>query len=466
LEIEQTDVADQARLAAAEHLDRTAVWHGFTQMAEYEPLVIERADGVWLQDTEGNRYLDANSSLWCVVHGHQNPTINAAILDQLHRVAQVTSLGMGNVPASELAGRLIEVAPPGLNHVFYSSDGSCAVEAALKMAFQYWQHRGGQHARKTRFVALGSAYHGDTTGSVSLGGVAHFHRLFAPILFETLRGPCPDSYRRPPGIDPESLCDHYLNELEQVLRQHAGEVAAVVMEPLVQGAAGLIMHPPGFLAGVRRMTERYECLLICDEVATGFGRTGRMFACQHEDVTPDLLCLGKALSGGYLPMAATMATDNLWDAFLAPASAGKQFFHGHTFGGNPLAAAAGIASLDVFCNQRVLEQLPAKIDQLAGALAPLADHPQVGDIRQRGMMMGIELVADRETAEPLERSQLRGRSVCRRAVQQGVWVRPLGDVIVLMPPLSISAAEIELLGKIIRQAVVDEFSADPIEKIR
>lgn len=440
-----------------ERLDRTAVWHGFTQMAEYQPLVIERAEGSWLVDCHGRRLLDSNSSLWCVLHGHAHPKINAAIREQLDKVAQVTSLGMGNTPAAELAGRLAEVAPAGLKHVFFSSDGSCAVEAALKMAFQYWQQRGGEHRSKTRFVALGSAYHGDTTGSVSLGGVERFHRLFGPILFEAVRGPCPDSYRLPPGVSPEAACGHYLSGLRKVLERHAGQIAAVVMEPLVQGAAGMIMHPPGFLKGVRELTNEFDCLLICDEVATGFGRTGKMFACDHEGVSPDLLCMGKGLSGGYLPMAATLANDKVWKAFLAPAADSKQFFHGHTFGGNPLAAAASLASLDVFEDEQTLQRLPGRAERLRRVLEPIADHPHLGQIRQRGMMMGIELVENRENKQAFAANELRGARVCRRGVERGVWVRPLGDVIVLMPPLNIKDEELDFLGEVICQSILDEF---------
>lgn len=440
-----------------ERLDRTAVWHGFTQMALYDPMVIERGEGNWLIDCQGRRYLDAISSLWCNVHGHRHERINAAIREQLDRVAHVTSLGMGSATAAELAGRLVELTPAGLEHVFFSSDGSSAVEAALKMAFQYWRQTAPPQPERSRFVALGSAYHGDTTGSVSLGGVEHFHRLFAPILFDPLRGPCPDSYRRPEGLGVEQACQFYLDQMERLLREHRGEIVAVVMEPLVQGAAGLIMHPPGFLAGVRRLTHEHDVLLICDEVATGFGRTGRMFACDHEEVAPDILCLGKGLSGGYLPLAATVASHRVWEAFLGEPAENRQFFHGHTFGGNPLAAAAALASLDVFESEQTLERLPAKVEQLSQELAPLAAHPHVGDIRQRGMMVAVELVEDRASQRRFAPAEMRGRSVCRRATEAGVWIRPLGDVIVLMPPLSILESEIELIGQTVRGAIAEEF---------
>jgi len=439
-----------------EWLDRRVVWHGFTQMAEYQPLVIERGEGNWLVDIHGRRILDGVSSLWCNLHGHNHPRLNQAITAQLGRVAHVTSLGMGCDTTATLAGRLVEIAPGNLPHVFFSSDGSSAVEAAIKLAFQYWHQSGAP--QRTRFVALRSAYHGDTTGTVSLGGVEHFHRMFSPLLFEVLRGPFPTCYRTAAGSDPKDLCATYLDELETVLDRHAAEVAAIVIEPLVQGAAGLIVHPPGFLAGVRRLADRYGCLLICDEVATGFGRTGKMFASEHEDVVPDLLCVGKGLTGGYLPMAATMAASKIWDAFLGPIPAGRQFFHGHTFSGNPLAAAAAIASLDLFASEQILSHLPPKISRLQQKLAPLDDHPHVGDIRQCGMMIGIELVADRLRKTPFPSDLRRGAGVCQRALQRGVWIRPLGDVLVLMPPLGITDQEIDLLVETVILSIEAEFS--------
>lgn len=436
-------------------LDKTAVWHGFTQMQEYEPLVIERGEGNWLIDVDGNRLLDGVSSLWCNIHGHNHPRINQAIRDQLDRIAHVTSLGMSGRTAVELADRLVQITPSGLNHAFFSSDGSSSVEAALKMAFQYWQQRENPKPAKTKYVALGAAYHGDTTGGVSLGGVEHFHSLFGPLLFEVLRGPCPDTYRIP--ADAGDLCDYYFGKMKQLLVERHNEIAAVVVEPLVQGAAGMIMHPTGFLKRLRELTRELDILLICDEVATGFGRTGRMFACEHEDVSPDLMCIAKGLTGGYLPMAATLATDSIWNAFLGTVGEARQFFHGHTYSGNPLAAAAALASIAVFEEQRVIESLPAKIARLAERLRPLNDHPHVGSVRQRGTMIGIELVADRETKEGFPYEQARGAKVCRHARDRGVWIRPLGNVIVLMPPLSIEDQEIDLLVDAVRFGLETEF---------
>ena len=379
--------------------DREHVWHAFTQMAEYEPLLIERAEGCTLFDSTGRAYLDGVSSLWCNVHGHAHPRINAAIREQLDKVAHTTLLGASNSTTVRLARRLVELAPVGLNHVFFSSDGSSSVEVALKMAFQYWQQCENPRPAKTKYVALADAYHGDTLGSVSVGGVARFHSMFRPLLFDCLRVPAPTRYRAPVQLPAENLVAHYLQPVEQLLAKRHAEIAAFVVEPLVQAAAGMVVHPPGYLRGLRELTRRYEVLLIADEVAVGFGRTGRMFACEHEDVSPDFLCLGKGLTGGYLPMAATMATDDVWESrFLGPADAGRQFFHGHTYSGNPLAAAAALASLEGFENEQVLTAVAQTSQQLADRLERMAQHQPVGDVRPTGHMAGTELVRKRDTA--------------------------------------------------------------------
>lgn len=440
--------------------DRFHHWHGFTQMADYESLLIERAEGSWLIDTHGRRLLDGVSSLWCNVHGHRHRRIDNAIVDQLTRVAHVTSIGMGCTTTALLARRLAEITPGDLDHSFFSSDGSSAIEAALKIAIQYWQLKSQadqrpELAQKVRFMALGSAYHGDTTGAVSLGDLPLFHRTFAPILFEVVRGPLPDTYRLPPGVSREDACDHYALVIEAMISQHADELAAVVIEPLVQGAAGMVTHPSGLLRRVRQACDSYGVLLIADEVATGFGRTGKMFACQHESVVPDLLCLGKGLTGGYLPMAATVARRFIFDAFLGPQGAAKQFFHGHTFSGNPLSAAAAIASLDVFRQEGVLENAAFRASQIAAGLARLQDHRHVGDIRQCGTMIGIELVMDRRLKSRFDAIDQIGNRVCKAVARRGVWVRPLGDVVVLMPPLSISKDETRLLLDSVCEAIVE-----------
>jgi adenosylmethionine-8-amino-7-oxononanoate aminotransferase len=434
--------------------DRRHVWHAFTQMAEYEPVVIERAEGCTLYDIDGRAYLDGVSSLWCNIHGHRHPRIDAAIREQLDRVAHVTNLGSSNPTTIELAKQLFDLAPVGLEHVFFSDDGATAIEVALKMAFQYWRQRfPAPSDRKRLFVALDGGYHGDTLGSVSVGGVERFHAMFRPLLFEVLRLPAPDTYRLPPGVSCEGAAAHYLAQLEQLLADRRDEIAAVVIEPLVQAAAGMIMHPPGYLRGVRKLTHRYDVLLIADEVAVAFGRTGKMFACEHENVSPDLLCLAKGLTGGYLPLAATITTDEIWNAFLGTYAEGKTFFHGHTYGGNPLGAAAALASLDVFADERTLERLQVKIDRLAEHLARIARLPQVGDVRQRGLIGAVELVHDVQTKEPYPWAEKRGMRVCDAAREEGVLLRPLGNAIVIMPPLVISIEELDRICAAVERGI-------------
>jgi adenosylmethionine---8-amino-7-oxononanoate aminotransferase len=433
--------------------DRTLVWHAFTQMAEYEPLILERAAGCLLTDIDGRQYIDGTASLWCNIHGHRHPRIDAAIRAQLDRVAHVTSLGASNRPAIELARRLVDLAPAGLGHVFFSDDGATAVEVAIKMALQYWRQRPDPRPEKTCYLALGDGYHGDTLGSVSVGGVERFHAMFRPLLFETLRAPAPDVYRTPPGVSPERLLDHYLGKVEGILARHHQRIAAMVIEPLVQAAAGMLVHPQGYLRGVRELTRKYDVLLIADEVAVGLGRTGRMFACEHEGVSPDFLCLAKGLTGGYLPMAATLATDEIWRAFLGDYAESKSFFHGHTYGGNPLGAAAALATLEVFEEEQTLRRLPEKIARLGEHLARIAELPHVGHVRQCGLMAGIELVRDRATREPYPWAEKRGIRVCDRARSEGVLLRPLGNVIVILPPLAISLEQLDRIAAAVEHGI-------------
>ncbi|MBX9790277.1 MAG: adenosylmethionine--8-amino-7-oxononanoate transaminase [Pirellulales bacterium] len=436
-----------------ERWDRELVWHAFTQMQEYEPLIFTAAHGCTLVDLDGREYLDGVSSLWCNVHGHRHPRLDAAVRAQLERVAHTTSLGASNPTTIRLAERLVRLAPPGLGHVFFSDDGATAVEVALKMAFQYWRQRHwgerpwderrDPRPEKTCFIALADAYHGDTIGSVSVGGVERFHAMFAPLLFEVLRAPAPNLYRRPEGVSREGALDYYLARLDELLAAEHQRVAAVIVEPLMQAAAGMVTHPAGYLRGVRELTRKYDVLLIADEVAVGFGRTGRMFACEHEGVSPDFLCLAKGLTGGYLPMAATLATDEIWQAFLGTAAESKAFYHGHTYGGNPLAASVALASLDVFDEEQTLARLPAKIARLREHLARIGQHAHVGDVRQCGLMAGIELVQNRDAAEPYPWHEQRGAVACRYARGLGVFVRPLGNVVVVMPPLAVSLDELD-----------------------
>jgi len=436
-------------------LDRAHVWHPFTQMSEWtEPLVIERGDGNYLVDTQGHRYFDGVSSLWVTVHGHNHPHINSAVEEQLGRLAHSTLLGLANVPSIELAQKLVEVAPAGLNRVFYSDSGSTAVEIALKQAFQYWSHRG-----ETRpfFGYLADAYHGDTLGAVGVGGIEVFHEIFSPLLRPAdadMRLQTPYSFRGPGRSrrDWAECSALALSQMEDVLRRRGSEMAAVIVEPLIQGAAGMRSQPRGYLAKLAALCRKYDVLLIADEVATGFGRTGTMFACEQEGVTPDFLCVAKGLTGGYLPLAATLTTDRVFEAFLAPRADGKAFFHGHTYTGNPLACAAGVANLEVFARDRVLEQLPAKIEYLQGVLTELSSHRHVGEVRQMGLMVGVDLVADADWAA-FPASDFTGAKVCAAARKHGVLLRPLGDVVVMMPPLSSSFEELALLGSSVAAAL-------------
>ena len=432
--------------------DVAHVWHGFTQMAEYEPLVIERAEGCWLTTADGRRLFDGVSSLWCNLHGHRHPAIDAAVREQLDRVAHVTTLGMVAAPAVELSRRLAELAPGDLNHAFYASDGAAAVEAALKMAFQYWRQCDQPQPAKTKYLAYGGAYHGDTLGSTAVGGVAAFHAMFAPLLCDVVRLEAPDR-RVPAGAAPAESTAYHLGKLEEVLAARHAEIAALVIEPLVQGAAGMVMQPPGYLQGVRELTERYGVLMIADEIVTGFGRTGAMFACQHEGVTPDILCLGKSITAGYLPMAATVATDRVFDAFLGTHAESRTFFHGHTYSGNPLAAAAALASLDLLEQQQMVTELvPRRAEQLAAALAPLADSPHVAEVRQLGLIAGVEL-QDAGTGKPFPADRRAGHSVCRECTNRGVWLRPLGDVVVVMPALAASADDIAMVARTLADSI-------------
>ena len=434
--------------------DRKYLWHPFTQMRDWQTdefLVVEKGEGCYLIDTEGRRYLDGVSSLWCNVHGHRVKELDKAIERQIKKISHSTFLGLTHPTAIELAEKLITIAPKGLGRVFYSDSGSEAVEIALKMAFQYWAQKG--HSEKKKFARLVNAYHGDTLGSVSVGGIDLFHQIYKPLLFDTFAIPSPYRYRWETGSDPEKVKNEALSAMEKILREHHSEIAAVVMEPLMQGAAGMIDQPAGYISRARELTRKYNTLLIFDEVATGFGRTGKMFAADHEGVTPDIMAVAKGITGGYLPLAATLATEEVYDAFLGRHEDFKTFFHGHTYTANPLACAVAIANLEIFEKQKTLEKLQPKIKLIKKRLEDFYELKCVGDIRRSGVMVGIELVKDKTTKQAFEAKEKIGVRVIERAREKGVILRPLGSVIVLMPPLAMSERELNALLNITYQSI-------------
>ncbi len=434
------------RLCAADHRH---LWHPFTQMQEWlaeDPLVIDAGDGPYLVDTLGNRYLDGVSSLWCNVHGHRVPEIDEAIRVQLGKIAHSTLLGLASTASIECAEALAALVPRGLTRVFFSDAGATAVEIAVKMAFQHHQLRG--DTARTEFVALRGGYHGDTIGAVSIGGIDLFHRTFAPLLFPVHHAPQPYCYRCPLGKSLPGCELACADEVERIFAERPGKVAALVLEPVMQGADGMIAQPAGYVRRMREICDRHGALLVCDEVATGFGRTGTLFAVEQDGVVPDILTVAKGITGGYLPLAATVTTEAVFESFLGSHESKRTFFHGHTYAGNPLACAAATASMALLRERKVIEGLPARIAALRSALEPALAHPHVGDVRQRGLMVGIELVRDRATKAEYEYGLEVGRLVIREARRRGVALRPLGNVIVLMPPLSLEEAQLRELAAV------------------
>ncbi len=434
--------------------DHAHLWHPFTQMQDWlaeEPLVVDGADGVHLVDTLGNRYLDGVSSLWCNVHGHRVPEIDDAIRAQLERVAHSTLLGLASTASIACAEELLRHTPRGLTRVFFSDAGATAVEIALKMAFQHHQLRGDE--ARTEFVALRGGYHGDTIGAVSLGGIDLFHRLFKPLLFDVHHAPQPYCYRCPLGKALPSCAMACADDVERIFEARRGKIAALVLEPLMQGADGMVAQPPGYLRRMREICDRHGALLVCDEVATGFGRTGTMFAVEQEGVLPDVMTVAKGITGGYLPLAATLTTERVFESFLGPYEAKRTFFHGHTYAGNALACAAATASMRLFTDRRIIDGLPARIAALTRGLAPATRQEHVGEVRQRGLMVGIELVRDRATKAEYEYGLRAGHEVSMEARKLGAILRPLGNVVVLMPPLAMTERQLEELAAIALAAI-------------
>lgn len=441
--------------------DNEHLWHPFTPMTahrrEETPIIVE-ADGFDLIDAEGSRYLDGISSLWCNVHGHRVPQIDAAVRQQLDRVAHSTLLGLSSDVATELARRLVEITPEGLNKVFYSDSGATAVEVALKLAYQFHQQKPTPEQRDT-FICVGNAYHGDTIGSVSVGGIDLFHRVYRHMLFATATVPSPVALHVPDGYTSDSWLTHCYTEVERVIKKNRTRAAGFVIEPLVQGAAGIQVHPPGYLKHVRELCSAANIPLIADEVAVGFGRTGRLFACEHEQVRPDIMCLAKGITGGYLPLAATLVADEIFDTFLGEPHEGRTFFHGHTYTGNSLGCAAALASLDLFESNQVIANVRQQEELLARRLTVLQDHPHVAEVRQRGIMVGIELVRDRETLEAFPAENRLGHQVTLAARRRGAILRPLGDVIVLMPAPAMPTELVDRLCDVALESIDDAIAS-------
>jgi adenosylmethionine---8-amino-7-oxononanoate aminotransferase len=443
--------------------DKQHIWHPFTQMADWvkeQPLIIESGEGNYLIDTAGRRYFDGVSSLWVNLFGHRRQEIDDAVRRQLDILAHSTFLGLSHRPAIELAEKLLSVVPEGLSRVFYSDNGSTAMEIAVKMAFQYWQQKGGRE-RKKEFLTHTEAYHGDTLGSVSAGGIDLFHRIFSPLLFATQKMPTPHCYRCPYGLEPDRCSLYCAERMEETIRASKETLAAVIVEPLVQGAAGMLMMPSGYLSRLRNVTKECDVLLICDEVATGFGRTGTLFASQQEGVSPDVMNVAKGMTGGYLPLAATLVTEEIYRAFLGRYEEFKAFFHGHSYTANPLGCAAALATLGIFEREDVLGHVAHLSGVMSYELARLKSCRGIGDIRQRGLMAGIEIVEDQQAKRPFPPERKIGQRVIKEVRKMGIIIRPLGDVIVLMPPLSSTEDEIVNLvssaGVAIETVLSEEF---------
>ncbi len=436
-----------------ESWDKEYFWHPFTQMKVYreeENLIFERGEGVYLYDIYGRKFIDAISSLWCNVHGHNHPKLNQALIEQLKKVAHTTTLGSSNVPATLLAKRLVDIAPKGLTKVFYSEDGAEAVEIAIKLAYQFWRNKG---EKRRVFITLQEAYHGDTLGAVSLGGIDLFHGTYRDLLFETIKLPSPYMFcKERYGKLCEECKKELLSLLEKIL-QSRDDIVAVSLEAGIQAAAGMLPFPKGFLRGVRELTKKYGVLMIVDEVATGFGRTGRMFYCEQEEVSPDFMCLGKGITGGYLPLAVTLTTDEVFNAFLGEFGELKHFYHGHTYTGNNLACAVALANLEVFEEERTLEKLKPKIEHLTKRLEEFYELPHVGDVRQLGFMVGIELIKDKKTGEKFPYGERTGFKVACKCRERGVFLRPLGDVMVLMMPLVIGFEEMDTVLDTLKEVI-------------
>lgn len=435
-------------------IDKKFIWHPFTQMKEWMEdniIIITHGKGNYIYDIDGNKYLDGVSSIWCNLHGYANKHINNALKKQIDRISHSTFLGLSNVPAIQLAEKLVKILPRGLTRIFYSDNGSTAVEVAIKMAFQYWKQTG--NSKRTKFISLNNGYHGDTLGAVSAGGIPLFHESFKPLLFPTLKVPSPYCYRCELNLNYPTCNLRCAEQIDFIARENPDEIAALIIEPIVQAAGGFIVSPPGYLTRVKEICFAHNILLIADEVATGFMRTGELFAVNHEKVTPDIICLSKGLTSGYLPLAVTATTDRIFSAFLGRYEEFKTFFHGHTYTGNQIGCSAALVSLELLLEKKFTKSVQKKFKLFEELLKQFKELPHVGNIRQKGMMIGIELVKEKETKKNYDPEERIGYRVCSEVRKEGIFLRPLGNVIVIMPPLSINEGEIKHLMNSTRRAI-------------
>ncbi len=435
--------------------DLAHVWHPCTQMKDHErdmPMIpLRRGDGVWLEDLEGRRYLDAISSWWVNLFGHANPRLGGAIKAQLDELEHVIFAGFTHEPAVQLAEELVRVAPPGLTRCFFADNGSAAIEVAVKMSFHYWRNRG--QARKTRFVTLANSYHGETLGALAVGNVALYKDIYAPLLMDVLTAPSPDASAAEPGESAADVARRQMIPMRALLARHAEEIAGVIVEPLVQCAGDMRMYHPAYLRLLREACDEFGVHLIADEIAVGFGRTGTLFACEQAGISPDLMCVSKGLTGGYLPLSITLAGEEIYDAFYDEYAKLRAFLHSHSYTGNALACAVARETLRIFAEEPVIERNRGLAAHLARAAAPLADHPHVAGIRQTGMILALDMVKDRATGETYDFRERRGLRVYRHALERGILIRPIGNVVYFMPPYVISPDEIDLMVRVAGEAI-------------
>jgi adenosylmethionine-8-amino-7-oxononanoate aminotransferase len=448
----KTSLAAGSELAAR---DLRVVWHPCTQMHDHESLLpliaIRRAEGVWLEDVAGKRYIDAISSWWTNLLGHCNPRINAAIKAQLDQLEHVLLAGFTHEPVVALSERLLTVAPPGLTRCFYADNGSAAIEVAVKMSFHYW--RNSNASRKRRFITLTNSYHGETLGALAVGNVDLYKDIYKPLLMDVISVASPDCYERAEGESWEAYSRRQFAAMETTLERHAHEVCAVIVEPLVQCAGSMRMYHPVYLQLLREACDRHGVHLIADEIAVGFGRTGTLFACEQAGITPDFLCLSKGLTGGYLPLSVVLTRENIYEAFYAEYGTMRAFLHSHSYTGNPLACSAAVASLDILLGDRVIERNRSVAQHLSQRAQALAEHPRVAEVRQTGMICAIEMVKNKATREPFPSAERRGLRVYRYGLEHGVLLRPIGNVVYFMPPLVITPEEIDLMVDVARRGI-------------